>query len=71
MDTNVDDKIYHQIQKNLSNNINEDLFTTGRVFEKENWLLGFSVFAIGEHGKDKNYLPGEESIKVINEWYKK
>jgi len=42
-----------------------------RVFEKEEWLLGFSVFAIGEHGKDKNYLPGEESIKVINEWYKK
>jgi len=42
-----------------------------RVFEKENWLLGFSVFAIGEHGTDKHYLPGDESIKVINEWYKK
>lgn len=27
MDTNVDDKIYHQVQKSLSNNINEDLFS--------------------------------------------
>ena len=42
-----------------------------RVFEKESWLLGFSVFAIGEHGTDKHYLPGDKSIKVINEWYKK
>ena len=42
-----------------------------RVFEKEDWLLGFSVFAIGEHGQDKHYLPGDKSIKVINGWYKK
>lgn len=41
-----------------------------RVFEKENWLLGFSIFAIGEHSADKHYLPGDESIKVINQWYK-
>ena len=40
-----------------------------RVFEKENWVLGFSVFAIGEHGADKHYLPSEESVKVIKQWY--
>lgn len=40
-----------------------------RVFEKENWVLGFSVFAIGEHGVDKHYLPSSESVKVIRQWY--
>lgn len=41
-----------------------------KVFEKKDWLLGFSVFAIGQHGADKHYLPSSESIKVINKWYK-
>ena len=41
-----------------------------RVFEKDNWLLGFSVFAIGQHGADKQYLPSNESVKVIRSWYK-
>ncbi|WP_102401744.1 glycoside hydrolase family 113 [Haloimpatiens massiliensis] len=41
------------------------------VFEKENWFLGFSVFAVGMDGEHKNYYPSEESIKVINEWYEK
>jgi len=36
MDTKMEDKMYHQIEKSLSNNINENLFTSGRVFEKEN-----------------------------------
>lgn len=35
MDTNMEDKMVRQIEKNLSNNINENLFLTGRVFEKK------------------------------------
>lgn len=31
----MEDKMYHQIEKSLSNNINENLFTSGKVFEKE------------------------------------
>lgn len=42
-----------------------------RVFENESWLLGFSVFALGEHSADKNYYPGEESSEVIRHWYNK
>lgn len=33
MDTKSEDKIVRQIEKSLSNNINENLFLTGRVFE--------------------------------------
>ncbi|MEL5900562.1 hydrolase, partial [Clostridium sporogenes] len=36
-----------------------------RVFEKEPWLLGFSIFAIGENSEDKNFYPSEETTKVI------
>ncbi|KEI78280.1 hydrolase [Clostridium botulinum A2 117] len=42
-----------------------------KVFEKEPWLLGFSIFAIGDNSFDKNYYPSEESIKVIKKWYSK
>ncbi|WP_027623065.1 glycoside hydrolase family 113 [Clostridium lundense] len=42
-----------------------------RVFEKEPWILGFSVFAVGENGKDKNYYPGSEAENVIKKWYSK
>ncbi|MBC2580474.1 glycoside hydrolase family 113 [Clostridium sp. DJ247] len=42
-----------------------------RVFEKESWFLGFSIFAIGEHSSDKHYYPSEESTSVIQNWYKK
>lgn len=41
-----------------------------RTFEDEDWLLGFSVFAIGSEGKDKNYYPSKESTEVIKKWYK-
>lgn len=37
-----------------------------RVFEDEDWFLGFSIFAIGEKGEDKLYYPSEESIEVVN-----
>lgn len=40
-----------------------------KTFENESWNLGFSVFAIGDHGKDKLYYPSEESRKVIKNWY--
>lgn len=40
------------------------------VFEKESWNLGFSVFAIGKRDEFKNYYPSDQSINVINSWYK-
>lgn len=41
-----------------------------RVFEKEPWFIGFSIFAIGDHGDDKLYYPSNESTKIIRKWYK-
>lgn len=41
-----------------------------RNFEKEQWFLGFSIFAIGENSVDKRYYPSEESTVVIKNWYK-
>lgn len=35
MDANAEDRIVHQIERNLSNQINENLFATGRVFENK------------------------------------
>jgi hypothetical protein len=35
MDSKVEDKMVRQIEKNLSNNINENLFLTGRIFEQD------------------------------------
>lgn len=40
-----------------------------QVFESEPWLMGFSVFAIGEHSDDKWYYPSDESAAVIRSWY--
>ncbi len=40
------------------------------VFEKESWNMGFSVFAIGKIDGNKNYYPGDQSVQVINSWYK-
>ena len=42
-----------------------------REFENEPWILGFSVFAIGEQGNDKRYYPSEQSTTVIKNWYSK
>lgn len=45
MDTNIDDKMYHQIEKNLSNTIDDNLFTTGRVLFNDNKsVMGNTVF---------------------------
>lgn len=40
-----------------------------KVFENEQWLLGFSIFAVGQHGEDKNYYPSDESAKILRDWY--
>ncbi|WP_050607899.1 glycoside hydrolase family 113 [Clostridium niameyense] len=40
-----------------------------KVFKKEKWNLGFSVFAIGNDDKDKNYYPGKSSSTIIKNWY--
>lgn len=58
-----------------SNILNEQEQANGfqaykEVFEKESWNLGFSVFAIGKKDELKNYYPSDQSIYVINSWYK-
>lgn len=45
-----------------------------REFANEPWFLGFSVFAIGKQGDNKDaklYYPSEDSTKVIKNWYSK
>lgn len=38
------------------------------VFANEPWMLGFSVFAIGDHSPANKYYPGDESGQVIRQW---
>lgn len=40
------------------------------VFAKESWILGFSVFAVGKDDEFKNYYPSDQSVSVINSWYR-
>ena len=40
-----------------------------KVFEHEDFIKGFSVFAVGNKDKDKNFYPSKESRKVIANWY--
>lgn len=40
------------------------------VFKNQDWVMGFSIFAIGQHGNDKNYYPSDATAKVIKTWYK-
>ncbi|MDF2539134.1 MAG: putative rane protein [Herbinix sp.] len=35
MDTSIEDRMYQQIEKNLSNNINENLLTSSRLLDKD------------------------------------
>ncbi|HAX72378.1 MAG TPA: hydrolase, partial [Firmicutes bacterium] len=39
-----------------------------RVFSEKDYLLGYSVFAVGQKGDDKSFYPSAESIKVILNW---
>lgn len=36
---------------------------------KDKWFLGFSIFAVGERGLDKNYYPSRESSRVFENWF--
>jgi hypothetical protein len=40
-----------------------------KEFENEPWIIGFSVFAIGEQSEDKRYYPSDESTLIIKNWY--
>ena len=40
----------------------------GNVFWNKDYIKGFSVFAVGKKGKDKNFYPSKESIDVISNW---
>lgn len=63
---------WNPYENNTANNIEQaNCFEAyRREFENEQWLLGFSIFAIGEHSNDKHYYPSEESTSVIKNWYK-
>ncbi|MBC8061254.1 MAG: hydrolase [Clostridiaceae bacterium] len=39
------------------------------VFERETWLMGFSIFAIGNSGEENHYYPGDEATEIIKKWY--
>lgn len=56
--------------KTLSNEEQAKCFEAyRRIFENEPWILGFSIFAIGEKSQNKLYYPSKESIKIIKRWY--
>lgn len=40
------------------------------AFKDEDYIKGFSVFAVGKKGKYKLFYPSNESIKIIKKWYK-
>lgn len=56
MDTNVDDKVIHQIETNLSNNMNDNLFTTG--LDKVN---------IGNVDSDMEYMDDQPLSHTMNQ----
>ena len=58
---------------NIENNLEQaNCFKAYRnVFENEAWLMGFSIFAIGNSDQDKHYYPSHESTQIIKEWYSK
>ena len=62
---------WNPYQSNTINNVEQaNCFEAYRqTFENEPWLLGFSVFAVGEHGTDKRYYPSDESTTIIKSWY--
>jgi len=71
MDTNMEDKMYHQIQKSLSNNINENLFTSGKTIDKEKLpLVRSSVIEptnITKEGKNTENEYLSESFEYISQ----
>jgi hypothetical protein len=62
---------WNPYQSNIVNNVEQaNCFEAyRRTFENEPWMLGFSVFAVGEHSDDKRYYPSDESAVVIKNWY--
>jgi hypothetical protein len=68
MDTaNNEDKIVHQIEKSLSNNINEDLFMTGRLYEDQKFPSVKSNTGLIPEDRRKSSSSKEEYPLVSNE----
>ena len=65
MDTKYEDNILSQIEKNLSNNINENLFLTGRVFEGGNTLTK-KKFLQEHEEKSKNLSSDKEEYPLVS-----
>ncbi|WP_055070742.1 glycoside hydrolase family 113 [Clostridium massiliamazoniense] len=62
--------------ENISNTVNDteqaNCFKAyEEVFSKKDWILGFSVFAIGNNNTDHWYYPCNESKEIIKNWYNK
>ncbi|HKL98505.1 MAG TPA: hypothetical protein VJZ06_01200 [Mobilitalea sp.] len=57
MDANVEDRMIHQIEKSLSNNINDNLFTSGRVTEdKKSVERSGSLFSNSDYNRTSKNL---------------
>lgn len=64
---NNEDKIVHQIEKSLSNNINEDLFMTGRLYEDHKAPSVKSNSALIPEGRRKSSSSNGEYPLVSSE----
>jgi len=64
MDTKYEDTILSQIEKNLSNNINEDLFMTGRIYDSSNSLTKRKY--LQEQEESKNLLTADQEYPLVS-----
>ncbi len=63
MDKMIEDKMVKQIEKNLSNNLNESLFMTGRLYDKEQ--LANSLPLVGTK-EDLTQLSNSEEQPIVS-----
>ena len=58
---------WNPYQNKTINNIEQaNCFESYKIeFENQQWLLGFSIFSIGERNNDKHYHQSEQSASLI------
>lgn len=63
MDTKLDDRVYHQIEKKLSDSISDNLFATGNILEESKELIANEVTM-----KEPPYLKEELPVNTNNSY---
>lgn len=59
-----------EVSNSYNNNEQARCFQAYKIaFENKEYIKGFSIFALGENGKDKNFYPSKESKSIISSWY--